>query len=103
MKLNVYKNQNEIEKTFERASYDIMYGTAEDVFQVLEGLDESSSDADLIKAIAENRNRLNELLMDIFPGLTKEDLRKVKIKELVALFVDLVLEAKNIFGAEEKN
>lgn len=91
MKLNVYKNQKEIEKTVEVDSYDIMYGTIEDVFEVLEGIEDMNDTKAVLDMFMKNRAKLNDLLLDIFgeDGLTKEDLRKVKVKELVPLFIDL--------------
>lgn len=91
MKLNIYKNQKEIEKTVEVDSYDIMYGTVEDVFEVLEGIEDMNDTKSVLDMFTRNRAKLNDLLLDIFgeAGLTKEDLRKVKVKELVPLFIDL--------------
>ena len=36
MKLNIYKNQKEIEKTYTIDDYDIMYGTVEDILSVFD-------------------------------------------------------------------
>lgn len=91
MKLNVYKNQREIAKTYEVSNYDLMYGTVEDVFDVLDGMEDMKTDADIIKLIQSNRSKLDDLLLDIFggEGLTREELRNVKIKELVRVFIEL--------------
>ena len=87
MKLNIYKNQKEIEKTYEVDSYDIMYGTVQDILAVLDDFDlENLKNEDqLLKLIVDNRSKLEDLLLDIFgvEGLTAEELRKVKLKELV--------------------
>ena len=91
MKLNVYKNQKEIAKTVEVDSYDIMFGTVEDVFEVLEGIEDMNDKNAILKVFMQNRSKLDDLLLDIFgeAGLTKEDLRMVKVKELVPVFIDL--------------
>lgn len=91
MKLNIYKNQREIEKTYEVRNYDLMYGTVEDVFDVLEGMEDTKTDGDILKLVTDNRSKLEDLLLDIFggEGLTKEELRKVKLKELVNVFIEL--------------
>lgn len=91
MKLNIYKNQREIAKTYEVDNYDIMYGTVEDVFDVLEGMEDTKTDGDILKLVQDNRTKLNDLLLDIFgsEGLTKEELKMVKVKELVRVFIDL--------------
>lgn len=101
MKLNIYKNQKEIEKTYEVDAYDIMYGTVEDVFEILDGMENMKTDGEILKLIQQNRKKLNKLLQDIFEELTDEELRKIKIKELVPLFLDLFKYVKDSFGTEK--
>lgn len=102
MKLNVYKNQHEIKKTYEVEAYDLMYGTVEDIFEVLDGMEDVETDNEILVVIQKNRKKLNELLMDIFgsEGLTEEELRMVKIKELVPFFVDLFSYVLHTFDSD---
>lgn len=105
MKLNIYKNQKEIEKTYEVDAYDIMYGTIQDVFAVLDDFDleDLKNEDQLLKLVTENRTKLEDLLLDIFSseGLTAEEMRRVKLKELVPLFIELFAYVKKSF--ESKN
>ena len=101
MKLNVYKNQKEIEKTYVVDAYDMMYGTVEDIFEILHQVGDMRSDAALLNVIQKNRKKLNELLKDVFPELTDEELRRIKLKELVPFFVDLFDYVKDSFGSEK--
>lgn len=101
MKLNVYKNQHEIEKTYEVDEYDIMYGTVEDILDVLDGMETMNTDSEIISLIQKNRKKLNRLLLDIFDGLTEEELRNIKVKELVPLFLDLFDYIRSSFGSEK--
>lgn len=103
MKLNIYKDQKTIEKTYVIDEYDIMYGTVEDVFDVLDGMEEMKTDGEILKLIQTNRKKLNGLLLDIFSseGLTEEELRRIKIKELVPLFLDLFKYVRDSFGIEK--
>lgn len=99
MKLNIYKNQTEIAYTFETDAYDLMYGTVEDVLDILDDVTgDNISNDELVKAINANRDKLNGLLLDIFPDATHEDLRHVKVKELLPLFAELFGFVKNAFG-----
>ncbi len=103
MKLNIYKNQKEIEKTYEIDEYDIMYGTIQDIFEVLDGGLEKLKDNDqILKLITENRGKLEDLILDIFAseGLTKEELRRIKLKELVPLFIDLFAYVQTSFKSK---
>ena len=95
LKLNVYKTQREIEKTYRTQDYEVMYGTVEDLLDCLdlEALT-NSSDADGIIAAASRLMRaradvINPLLMDIFPGLTEEELRRTKTREVLEVIVGL--------------
>lgn len=103
MKLNVYKNQKEIEKTYEVDAYDIMYGTVEDVLGIFDEIDDLSDNMKLFAVIQKNRTKLNDLLLDIFPEMTADDLRKIKLKELVPLFMELFGYVSKSLGVQEKN
>lgn len=98
MKLNVYKNQTEIAKTFETDAYDLMYGTVEDILNVLDVLDGENGEKELLGAINENREKLNDLILDVFPDMTREDLRGIKVKELIPFFIDLFTFVRKSFG-----
>lgn len=99
MKLNIYANQTGIEKTYEVQSYDIMYGTIEDIFGVLDELTDNSTEIDIMKIIQRNYKKLNNLLLDIFSseGLTEEELKRIKVKELIPVFLELINYVKGSF------
>lgn len=98
MKLNIYKTQKEIEKTYEVDSYDLMYGTVEDILGIFDELEDYSDNMEVFKVIQRNRTKLNDLLMDVFPDMKEEELRRIKLKELVPLFMDLFAYVKDSFG-----
>lgn len=103
MKLNVYKNQKEIEKTYSIDTYDLMYGTVEDILAIFDEVDDLSDNMKLFSVIQKNRTKLNDLLLDIFPDMTEAELRKIKLKELVPLFIEMFNYVKDSFGNPEKN
>lgn len=94
MQLNVYKNR-EIEKTYEAENYDLMFGTVEDIMTIFD-IDalKTGSDVELInlvtKALPTCLNIINPLLKDIFEGLTDEELKRVKLKEVAIVLVDVI-------------
>lgn len=98
MTLNIYKNQTEIEKTYEVEGYDIMLGTVEDCLGIMDDLGEDPSKDEIFKVITKNRAMLFSLLKDIFPGLTDEELRHIKLKELVPFFLSLFAYVQESFG-----
>ena len=103
MKLNIYASQTEIEKTYETETYDIMYGTVEDVLDVLDAISDDSDTDTIIKAVSQNRDKLNILLKDIFPGLTDSELRRVKLREIVPLFIEMLGFIRESMGGGSKN
>lgn len=94
LKINVYKGR-EIEKTYTANDYEIMYGTVEDLLDVLD-LEALTNTADKDSLIAAASRLLNSrkdvidpLMMDIFEGLTADELRRVKAREVIGVIVGL--------------
>lgn len=94
MKLNVYKKR-EIVKTYEADTYDLMFGVLEDVADAVH-LDElkSGSDAEIIKIVGNlvfhSMGTVRELLKDIFPGITDEELKNTRVSEIAQVIIDVV-------------
>lgn len=95
LRLNIYKNQNEIEKTYIVDTYDILFGTVDDFAHVLD-LQALTGNKGAVEAaqamyslVSGGMDMLKPLLKDIFPELTDEELRRVKIKELVPVVAGL--------------
>lgn len=95
LKLNIY-NKKEIVKTYTAETYDIMFGTVEDLIDVLdlEGL-KTGSDVELIQVatkliISSKDDIIKPLLKDIFDGLTDDELKNTKVKELASVFINIV-------------
>ena len=92
LKLNIYKNQKEVEKVLKAESYDLMYGTVEDLLQIFDP-DTLTNNVAIASAVCKCSGQLKPLLKDIFPDATDDDLKHVKLKELVPLFMEI---CKNI-------
>ena len=94
--LNIY-NKKEVVKTYECDSYDLMFGTLEDFLNILdlESMTSDMSDTDFIKLvtviITKSLGELKPLLMDVFDGLTEKELRQTKVKELIAVMIQIVM------------
>lgn len=95
MKLNIY-NKKEIVKTYEVETYDLMFGTIEDVADVIE-LDklETGSDVEIIKLVGKlvmgSMDTVKNLLKDIFDGITDEELKNTKVSEIAKVLIDVVI------------
>ena len=95
LKLNIYKNQNEIEKTYTADTYDLMFGTIDDFTHVIDlhALTGNKGGIGVVQAayniVTGGLDMMKPLLKDVFPGLTDDELRRVKAKELVPVVVNL--------------
>lgn len=94
MKLNIYEKRK-IVKTYEAEAYDLMWGTVEDITEAL-NLDamKTGSDVELAvmagKFVTTSREMVNDFLKDVFEGITDQELKNVKVKEIVKVFVDIL-------------
>lgn len=94
MKINVYEKK-QIIKTYEAETYDLMFGTIEDIAEAV-NLDalKTGSDVEIIKLVGNlvmsSMGTVKELLKDIFDGITDEELKKVKVAEIATVLIDVV-------------
>ena len=94
MKLNIYEKK-QIVKTYETDTYDLMFGTVEDVANAIK-LDElqTGSDVEIIKLavnfVASNMEAVKNLLKDIFEGITDEELKNTRVVEIANVLVEVV-------------
>ena len=94
LKLNVYDNK-EIVKTYTAETYDIMFGTVEDLVEIID-LDsvQNGNDGEIIKLalklVINGMDILKPLLKDIFDGLTDEELKRTKVSEVANVLVEVV-------------
>lgn len=103
LRLNVYKIENgvkTIEKTYKANDYEIMFGTVEDIIDALE-LDKITNNKltndDLtnivFKALGKGIPQISVFLQDIFPGLTREELKRAKVSEVKNVILGVVQNA----------
>lgn len=90
IKLNIYKSddKNKIEKTYKAESYDLMLGTIEEFMQIID-IDKIGDNIEVAKMVVKCYGKIKPLLKDVFPGITDDELKNVKIKELVPLIGEI--------------
>lgn len=88
LKLNIYNGKN-VEKTYVAEEIDIMFGTVEDLLDVID-FDNLNDEKEVVKVVIKTLNNLKPFLKQIFDGLTDDEIKRTKVKELVPLFVDIV-------------
>ena len=94
LKLNIYEKKK-IVKTYTAETYDLMFGTVEDLIDLID-LDQlkNVTDAEIIKLVGKviinGMGIIKPLLKDIFEGLTDEELKKTKVSEISTALVEIV-------------
>lgn len=92
--LNIYKN-GEVEKTYTANEYDILFGTVEDLVNIIDmdaltDAGNKDSAAAMVRMVTGGMEQVKGLLKDIFSGVTEEELKRTKIKEVIPLMMSLV-------------
>ena len=116
MKLNIYKKEDGkkvIAKTYEAETYDLMYGTVEDFLNLIDVqnikiLTTETVEENQILGVAELINncfgQIAPLLMDVFDGLTSEELRNTKFSEIIEVVKECIsYSVKVAFKGTSKN
>ena len=96
--LNIYKkdNKKEVEKTYTAESYDIMFGTVEEIMRVID-LDKIGDNAEVAKMVVKGFSQIKPLLHDVFPEITDEELQRTKVSDLVNTILQIaVAVAENL-------
>lgn len=82
--LNIYSAEDKsvIEKTYETDGYDLMLGTVEDFMEIID-VDKLDDNMELFKMVMAGYGQLKPLIKDVFPGLTDDEYKRIKVNDLV--------------------
>lgn len=98
LKLNIYgkvDGKKKIIKTYETATLDISFGIVEDMMEILDKVQNNSDENVILDAIMKNIKNVRPLLIDVFDGLTEEELKSASTKEVVQVIVNIITYAIN--------
>ena len=95
MKINIYEHRK-IVKTYEIDAYDLPWGVVTDVTSAidLEKLKNGTEDElyDMVGGLLlTSADKVNDLMKDMFDGLTDEELRKASAPEIIECLIDVVI------------
>ena len=84
--LNIYKatDKNEIEKTYTTKGYKLMYGTVKDFMEIID-LDKIDDNSEVAKMILKGYDQIEPLILDIFPNLLEEELRRTGVDDIILM------------------
>ena len=99
LKLNIY-DKRKVVKTYTAETYDLMFGTVEDLLDVIKIDNIQAGDkTELLKAIAKvlahSMDIVKPLLKDIFEGLTDEELRNTTLKNIIDVLAEVIAYSIN--------
>jgi hypothetical protein len=104
--LNIYDPQtNRITKQYKAETVDIMFGTIEDLIEIID-VEKLNDNMEWAKVIVLAMKKLKPLLKEVFTGVTDEELKNTKVKELVPLFINILsymMSEINGLGSGQKN
>lgn len=97
LKLNIYDGKRVI-KTYTAETIDFSFGVVEDILDALD-FEHVSGNADIAKMIIKCSKQLKPFLMDIFEGVTADEIRNTRIQNLIDIFKGLYQYATGELGA----
>ena len=107
LELKIYSPETkEIEKVYKAETVDIMFGTIEDIIEVID-IDNLDDNKVWLKVIGVSIKKLRPLLKEVFVGVTDDEIKRTKVNELVPLFKEIVKflmsEIQGLGGKGSKN
>lgn len=87
--LNIYDEKGvNIVKTYKSSTYDLMFGTVMSLMDLLK-IEDLNNSFELLKVVHSAWAEITAVLSGVFPDVTDEDWKHVKIKELLPLIVSI--------------
>jgi len=97
--LKIY-NGKEVVKTYTAETIDFSFGIVEDILDALKFEDMKTGDKTEVAAmIVKCSKQLRPFLMDIFPGVTAEEIRNTRVQNLIEVFRGVYKYAVGELGA----
>ena len=90
IRIDIYdpNDKNRIENTYIAEGYDLMMGTLEDFISIID-LEKLDDNVEVAKMVIKGYEQLKPLICDIFPEMTSEDWRNVKLSGLIDTIIQL--------------
>lgn len=95
--LNIYDGK-EVIKTYTAETLDFSFGVVEDILDALD-FEHMSNQTEIAMMIVKASKQLKPFLMDIFDGVTAEEIRHTRMQNLIEVFRGLYQYATKELGA----
>lgn len=98
LKLHIYEGRK-IVKTYTAESIDLLFGVIEDVIDALDFESmKTGNNKEMAKMLIKCKDQIKPFLMDIFDGLTAEEVRHTRTQNLIDVFRGLYNYAVSELG-----
>ena len=109
LKLDIYENKK-VSKTYTAETYDLMFGTIEDLLELID-IDNLTSDDEIelfkfvTKLVMGGLDIIKPIIKDVFDGLTDDELKRTKTTDVVNALINIVkfATAEIVKNVTEKN
>lgn len=108
IRLNVY-DKGQVINSYTADVYNIMFGTVEDLLGTIDFEKiQDGTDREIVTSVAaaipKAFEQVKQLLKDIFPGITDEELKHCRVKEIAVAIVNIIkFTIADIKGEKSKN
>lgn len=87
--LKIYDNSGKnVVKSYESSTYDLMFGTVMSLMDLLK-IEDLDNQAELLKTLYSAWGEIQSVLGSVFPNVTDEEWKHVKVRELLPIIVDI--------------
>ena len=87
--LKIYDESGKtIIKSYESTTYDLMFGTVMNLMELLK-IEEIDNQMEMLKTIHKAWDEIKNVLSKVFPEVTEDDWKHVKVKELLPIIVEI--------------
>lgn len=83
LKITSKEDKKKVDKIYTAEGYDLMLGTVEDFMDIID-IDKLGNNIELAKMVLKGYGQLKPLIMDIFPELTDEEYKRIKVNDLIS-------------------
>ncbi|MCQ2609197.1 MAG: hypothetical protein MJ151_00130 [Lachnospiraceae bacterium] len=84
------KKKKVVDKIYTTKTFDISFGLAEDIAEALDKITNKSSDIDILNVVIKNIKNVKPLMLDVFDGLTEEELSTANVKEVINVVMKII-------------
>ena len=93
LKLNIYdKTGKSIVRTAESDTFDLMFGTVMSLMELLK-IEDMDDQLELLKIVAGAYDEITGVLSAVFPDITPNEWKCIKVKELMPVILDIAKSA----------